>query len=114
VNLSVHITDTASGVPAANVRIALRRSTVSGWMDLAQGHTGPDGFLAVWSGESCGSTFRLEFDLDRYYSILGSVPLFPRAITVFRASDSDEDLHLFLLISPNLLLTYRGSADEPA
>jgi 5-hydroxyisourate hydrolase len=112
VNLSVHVTDTASGVPAANVRVALRRSTMSGWMDLAEGHTGLDGQLTVWSGASCGSTFRLECDLDRYYSILGSIPLFPRGIVVFRVGDSDEDLHLILLISPSLLLTYRGSADE--
>lgn len=107
--------DATFGAPADNVRVGLERTTESGWIDLAEGHTGPDGRLTVWQGKLCGSAaFRLEFDLDRYYSALGSVSLFPRAIVVFRVSDADEDLHLPLLISPSFLLTYRGSADEPA
>lgn len=112
-NLSVHVMDTAHGYPAADIRVGLRRTSLSGWIHLAEGHTGPDGALTIWQGTPCGTeTFRLEFDLDRYYSTLGSVPLFPLAIVVFRVGDTGEDLHLPLLISPNLLLTYRGSAEE--
>jgi 5-hydroxyisourate hydrolase len=107
--------DAASGLPAASMPVGLQRITVSGCLDLARGRTGTDGRLAVWHGSLCGqATFRLELDLDRYFGALGTVPLFPRAVVVLRAGDGDEDLHLTLLISPNLLLTYRDSAAEPA
>jgi 5-hydroxyisourate hydrolase len=106
--------DAAFGVPAANVKVGLRRTTVSGWINVAEMCTGPDGWLTVSLGEMYGSaTFRIEFDLDRYYSAMGSVSLFPRLIVVFRVANTDEDLHLPLLISPNLLLTYRGSGACP-
>jgi 5-hydroxyisourate hydrolase len=111
-NLSVYVMDTASGLPAACVRVGLVRVTMSGCTDLARGHTGEDGRLAVWRGPMCGpATFRLELDLDRYFATLGTIPLFPRAVVVLRACD--EDLHLTLLISPNLMFTYRASANEP-
>lgn len=113
-NLSVRVTDTTFGVPAANVQVGLQRTTVSGWVDLGNGHTGPDGRLTVWQGTVyLSATFQLEFDLDRYYSTLGCVPLFPRAVVMVRVGGTGEDLHLPVLISPNLLLTYRGSDDEP-
>jgi 5-hydroxyisourate hydrolase len=115
VDLSIHVMDTAFGVPAADVHVGLQRTTMSGWIDVAEGRTGPDGRLTVWRGTSCVSaTFRLELDLDRYYAALGSISVFPRAIVVFRVGDSDEDLRLSLLISPNLLVIYRGGVDEPA
>ena len=108
-NLSVHVTDAAHGVPAADLQVGLRRITVSGWIDLAEERTGPDGRFTALLGALYGSTtFQLELDIARYYSVLGSVPLFPRVIMLFRVGDTDEDLHLPLLISPNLLVAYRG------
>jgi 5-hydroxyisourate hydrolase len=114
VNLSVQVVETAFGVPAANLQVVLRRRTNgSGWIDLGEGHTGPDGRLTVWQGTlSASATFQLEFDIDRYYATLGSVPLFPRAIVVVRVGDTDKDLHLPMLISPNLLLTYHAPSEE--
>lgn len=113
-NLFVHVVDTEFGVPAANLHVTLRRCTAgSGWIDLGKGLTGPDGQLVVWRGTLPSSaTFRIEFGIDQYYSTLGSVSLFPEAIVVFRAGDTDDDLNLHLLISPNLLLSYRGIANE--
>jgi 5-hydroxyisourate hydrolase len=114
VNLSVYVVDTLFGVPGADIHVGLQHTTVSGWVDLAEGYTGPDGRFTVWRGSlRVSATFRLELELDRYYTTLGSVPLFPRAIVVFRVGDSGEDLHLTVLVSPNLLVTYRGSADAP-
>jgi 5-hydroxyisourate hydrolase len=113
VNLSVQVMEAAFGVPAADLQVMLRRCTTgSAWIDVGEGHTGPDGRLTLWQGTlSTPATFQLEFDIDRYYSTLGSVPLFSRAIATFRVGDTDEDLHLSVLISPNLLLAYRGSAE---
>ena len=113
-NLFVHVVETEFGVPAANLHVALRRCTGGlNWIDLGKGHTGPDGQLMAWQGTlSVPTTFWIEFDIDRFYSTLGSVPLFPKAIVVLRVGDTDDDLHLHLLISPNLLLNYRASSDE--
>lgn len=113
-NLFVHAVETEFGVPAANLHVALRRCAGgSSWTDIGKGLTGPDGRLKVWQGTlSVPTTFWIEFDIDRFYSTLGSVPLFPKAIVVLRADDTDDDLHLHLLISPNLLLNYRASSAE--
>lgn len=114
VDLSIHVMDTAFGVPAADVHVGLQRATVSGWTDIAEGYTGPDGRLTVGHDTtSVSATFRLELDLDRYYAVLGTGSAFPRGIVVFRVSDTDADLHLSLLTSPNLLVIYRDSADQP-
>jgi 5-hydroxyisourate hydrolase-like protein (transthyretin family) len=115
VNVSVRVTDTAFGGPGAGISVALQRTTLSGWIDLAKGQTDLNGRLAVWQGTlGLPATFQLEFDLDRYYAALGSVAVFHRATVVFRLSNTDEDLYLTILTSPNLVVISRGGADELA
>ncbi|PWI44837.1 hydroxyisourate hydrolase [Streptomyces sp. ICBB 8177] len=107
--LSIHITDSAFGVAAADVDVLLRCHVDGGWKDLVRGRTGADGTLAVWSGAPLESgVYQLVCDLDGYYAILGTVPLHPRAIVEFRVSDPVADLHLPLVVSSHSCLSYRG------
>ena len=42
----------------------------------------------------------------------GSVAVFHHATVVFRLGDTDEYLYPTVLASPNLVVIYRGGADE--
>jgi 5-hydroxyisourate hydrolase len=110
VKLSICVVDAVFGAPAADIPVGLQRTTVSGWIDLAKGQTGPDGRLALWQGQvELLATFQLEFDLDRYYAALGTETVFPRATVAFRAGDTRGDLYLTILTSPNLVAIYHSS-----
>jgi 5-hydroxyisourate hydrolase len=109
--LSVHITDCAFGVSAADVDVLLRRQTVGEWKEMVRGRTGPDGALAVWNGQPIeAGIYQMVVDLDAYYAILGTIPLHPRAIVEFRVLDPEADLFLPLIVSSHSCLSYRGAA----
>lgn len=108
--LSTQVIDCAFGGPAASVEVLLRHLGEGGWHEVARGRTGADGRLADWHGGSLrNGTYRLEYDLDGYYSVLGTIPLHPRAIVEFRVSDPTADLHLPLLVTPNSFYAYHGN-----
>src|SRR5580704_10375234 len=110
--LSVHVIDCAYGASAANVEVCLRRRTQEAWVDVAQGVTSVMGRLEDWhDGPLKTGTYQLQFNLDSYFAALGIIPLYPRALIEFRASDPTMDLHLPLLITPNSIQCYRG--DRP-
>ena len=107
--LSVHVLDCSYGVSAADVGVVLRRQDGSVWRDMAQGRTNSGGQLSVWSDKSIDAgTYRLDFDLDGYYGILGVAPLFPRALVEFRIADPDADLHMSLMVTSRFYLICRG------
>ncbi|MBS2532131.1 hydroxyisourate hydrolase [Catenulispora sp. NF23] len=111
--LSVHVIDSAFGLPAAEVRVVLRRVRDTERVDLATGLTGSDGRLLIWEGDPRGTgTYELDFDLDGYYATTGNVSLFPRALLQVRITEATESLHIPLLIAPYLMLSYRGSAQH--
>jgi len=110
VRLSTQVIDCAFGAPAASVGVLLRRLAEADWHEVAHGSTGADGRLSGWHGRPLRSgTYQLEFDLDGYYSALGTIPLYPRVIVEFRVSDPTVDLHLPLLVTPNSFYVYRGN-----
>jgi 5-hydroxyisourate hydrolase len=109
--LSVHVVDCAYGVSAADVGVVLRRQIESNWRDLVAGRTGSDGRLVVWRDVAIDTgIYRLVFDLDGYYGILGTIPLYPRAIVEFRIDDPNTDMHLPLMVTSNSYLTCRSGA----
>lgn len=109
--VSVQVVDATFGMPAADVRVQLRQGEPAEWRELTHGRTGPDGRLELWRGPSLRrGTYQLECDLDGFYSAVGCVSLFPRVLMEFRLTAETEDLHLPLVISPNFVLAYRGSA----
>ncbi|MGC5334082.1 hydroxyisourate hydrolase [Micromonospora sp. DT62] len=107
--LSVEVVDCSFGMAAADVGVVLTRQVGLRWRDLASGRTGTDGRLAIWTEPTIDAgIYQLAVDLDGYYSILGAVPLHPRAVVEFRVADPDADLHLPLMVTVNSYLSYRG------
>jgi 5-hydroxyisourate hydrolase len=111
--LTTHVLDTARGIPAAGVRVALDREAAPGtWSRIAEAATDGDGrcktLLPDGSSLQAGA-YRLSFDVGPYFAGQG-VATFWREVTVeFLVRDPTAHHHVPLLVSPFGYSTYRGS-----
>jgi 5-hydroxyisourate hydrolase len=102
--VSTHVLDTASGVPARGVTVALEVLGDRGWRTLATASTDDDGRAAAL-GEASPGVHRLVFATGAY---LGREAFFPEVAVVFEVRDEPK-LHVPLLLAPHGYTTYRGS-----
>jgi 5-hydroxyisourate hydrolase len=111
--LTTHVLDTASGKPAAGVRVVLRRDGEAAV--VAEGATNADGRLDKPLLE--GTAFRngryeLTFHVGDYFRKAGiavAEPAFLDVIPLRFAIAEDAHYHVPLLVSPYGYSTYRGS-----
>ncbi|HEX2831843.1 MAG TPA: hydroxyisourate hydrolase [Thermoanaerobaculia bacterium] len=100
--ITTHVLDTATGRPAANLRITLVRGEES----LFDGVTDGDGRARVLAPEATTpGVYRITFDTGSY----NAEGFFPEASIVFRIVDASQHYHVPLLLSPFGYSTYRGS-----
>lgn len=115
--LSTHVLDTASGKPAANLRLSLLRFDENGSAILVGRHsTNRDGRTdtPLLSGATVATgRFRLSFEVGDYFRACGVElpdPPFLDVVNVdFGIADPDAAYHVPLLVSPWSYSTYRGS-----
>jgi 5-hydroxyisourate hydrolase len=114
--LTTHVLDTASGKPAAGMRIDLAVLDGNDWRHLKTLHANADGRTdepVLAEAVMTGGQFRLLFHVADYYRgkgmqlpdppFLGCVPL------CFGIADTTAHYHVPLLCSPWSYSTYRGS-----
>lgn len=110
--LSTHVLDTASGKPAAGIRIDLEQQSGSTWSQVGQGTTDKDGRAKGLVTSNAGlpaGTYRLTFHTKDYFATSGKPSFYPYAAIVFVLGSTDEHYHVPLLISGFGYSTYRGS-----
>lgn len=106
--LSVQVADGAFGIAASGLSFRLSRHANGDWHTVAAGTAQSDGSLCGWHGDELpAGTYRIEADLDGYYTDLGIVPFNPRLIIEFRITDTTSDLLIPVLITGNSHLVYR-------
>jgi 5-hydroxyisourate hydrolase len=111
--LTTHVLDTASGKPAAGVRVVLRRDGEVAV--LAEGTTNSDGRLnkpLLESGAFQIGSYELTFHVGDYFRKAGAAladPAFLDIIPLRFAIAEDAHYHVPLLVSPYGYSTYRGS-----
>jgi 5-hydroxyisourate hydrolase len=111
------VLDTSIGRPAAGVGVVLERGgKASGWQVIGDGATDADGRVRALLGDSKrleAGTYRLVFDTRRYFDGRGVRAFYPTVIVIFEVSEdlvnSQERVHIPLLLSPFGYTTYRGS-----
>lgn len=101
--LSTHVLDSASGEPAAGMRVHLSRAGADGWQLVAEQETDEGGRVAGF-GELAGGRYRLGFETGEYGN-----PMFPIVHVVFNVDEERPHYHVPLLLSPFGYSTYRGS-----
>ena len=107
-SLSTHVLDTARGVPAAGIEVAL--IAVAGAKELARGVTSEDGRVAAPFGGLLGpGVYELRFFVRAYFE-RHQLPTFYDWIPIrFTIHDASQHHHVPLLLSPYGYSTYRGS-----
>ena len=114
--LTTHVLDTAQGIPAAGVRIVLKRVEGDERIALDSAITNRDGRVdqPLLEGEDfMAGTYELVFDVDEYFRrqpVSVAKPAFLDVVTIrFTVSDAKSHYHVPLLVSPWAYSTYRGS-----
>ena len=111
--LTTHVLDTASGKPAAGVRVVLRRD--GDVAVLAEGATNADGRIdrPLLEGAAFKTgRYELTFHVGDYFRASGaklSDPAFLDLVPLRFAIAEDAHYHVPLLVSPYGYSTYRGS-----
>ena len=104
-SLSTHVLDTASGRPAAGLRIVLESADGS---VLAEGITDDDGRIGDLAGDLVAEDHVLRFDTGGWFAGLGTTAFYPEVVVTFTVG-GDDHYHVPLLLSPFGYSTYRGS-----
>ncbi|WP_224501415.1 hydroxyisourate hydrolase [Celeribacter litoreus] len=114
--LTTHVLDTAKGLPAEGIQIALFRLTGEDREKIATAVTNSDGRTdapILPAGDFVTGTYELVFyagDYLRSTGQAGAEPLFLDEIPLrFGISDPESHYHVPLLLSPFSYSTYRGS-----
>ncbi|MCP4979568.1 MAG: hydroxyisourate hydrolase [Gammaproteobacteria bacterium] len=113
--LTTHVLDTARGLPAAGVEIALYRVN-SELQQLKCDRTNADGRLnnpILDADEFITGVYELVFQAGEYFrgqDLEISEPLFVDEVVLrFGINDANQHYHVPLLVSPWAYSTYRGS-----
>jgi len=111
-HLTTHVLDTASGQPAAGLRVLLRRGNAA--QVLADATTDADGRAGpLIAGDAFKpGTYELTFHVGDYFRSHGTAladPAFLDVVPVRFSIAEARDTHVPLLISPYGYSTYRGS-----
>jgi 5-hydroxyisourate hydrolase len=112
-SLTTHVLDTASGKPAAGVRVVLRRADAPAI--VTEDKTNADGRLdkPLLDGEAFKpGQYEFAFHIGDYFRAQGASladPAFLDVVPVRFAAAAGRDYHLPLLVSPFGYSTYRGS-----
>jgi 5-hydroxyisourate hydrolase len=112
-HLTIHVLDTASGKPAAGMRVALRRADTPSV--LVEAVTNADGRLDKPLLDGAAFTpgpYEIAFHVGDYFRESGAAladPAFLDIVPVRFAAAAGRDYHVPLLISPYGYSTYRGS-----
>jgi len=111
--ITTHVLDTARGMPAQDVPVALEYSTDGkDYARLASSATNADGRVADLlpaDHQLAPGIYRLTFDTKTYLSGQRSPVFFPAVSIAFEITTPDSHYHGPLLLSPFGYSTYRGS-----
>jgi 5-hydroxyisourate hydrolase len=114
--LTTHVLNIAAGIPAAGMRIDLRRKEAGSSTLISTSRTNADGrcpapLLDGAALESGG--YSLIFHVSDYFRSLNvslaEPPFLDEVVVDFGISDSAQNYHVPLLVSPWSYSTYRGS-----
>ncbi|WP_299143629.1 hydroxyisourate hydrolase [uncultured Tateyamaria sp.] len=114
--LTTHVLDTARGLPAAGIKIALYRVSGNSHRKIAEAETNADGRTdtpILPQGKFKAGQYELIFFCGDYidaHGLNGEAVKFLDQIPIrFGISDEDAHYHVPLLLSPFGYSTYRGS-----
>ena len=100
--ISTQVIDTSIGRPAAGVPVVLDYFVSSGWQETGTGVTDTDGIIEQFGEHDSPGTnlqsgiYRLTYDIAAYQTD----PFFPTINVIFEITQTADDCHLALHLSP--------------
>ena len=114
--LTTHVIDTASGRPAAGLRIDLYRRDGDSRTQVLSVVTNDDGRVdapLMEGGDMAAGRYEIVFQAAAYLRTAGTalpeVPFLDEIVIAFGIDNPDQHYHVPLLFSPYGYSTYRGS-----
>ena len=111
--ITTHVLDTARGRPASGVGVRLEvRDATGSWRPVGEGVTDTDGRLrTLMSADATllAGSYRLIFDVEKYFKSQGVAAFYERVTIEFLASAGESHYHVPMLLSPYGYSTYRGT-----
>jgi 5-hydroxyisourate hydrolase len=108
VTMPVRVIDGMYGRPAEGMPVRLERDIDGRWAEQARVLTDGTGRVSRWPGSvTVPGIYRLEFDLDAYFSTLGITPLYPVITMVIRLSNASRRNRISLLVMPSACVSYQ-------
>ena len=107
--ITTHVLDSAFGVPARGVTVALQKRSREGWAAVGKGETDDDGRIPELGPQNVeAGVYRLTFATGDYFAASGRRTFYPEVTVVFEVTGR-EHYHVPILLSPFAYSTYRGS-----
>ncbi|NHB58273.1 hydroxyisourate hydrolase [Acinetobacter shaoyimingii] len=110
--LSVHVLNTETGLPSANVDVVLEAQQGDKWVKLNEDKTNADGRISELypkETELRKGVYRVTFKTGDWFKAQNKRSFFPEVPVVFVIDGSLEHYHIPLLLSSYGYSTYRGS-----
>ena len=114
--LTTHVLDTASGIPAQDMRVDLHEASGARVVALVTIRTDGDGRAphALLEGEALrAGCYELHFHVADYFrnrgAVLAEPPFLDVVVVRFGIAEPERHYHVPLLVSPWSYSTYRGS-----
>jgi hydroxyisourate hydrolase len=107
--LTTHVLDTATGLPAAGVRVELFRQEAAGPVKVAEALTNADGRTdapLLAPADFVAGSYELRFHVGAHFGGTGFLDVVPIRV---RLAAGQGHYHVPLLCSPWSYATYRGS-----
>jgi 5-hydroxyisourate hydrolase len=104
--ITTHVLDVGRGRPAAGIAVTLEQ----GDDVIGTGTTDDDGRITSMGPDRVAAgTYRLRFAIGAYYEAQAIDHFHPEVTVDFAVGESDQHVHVPLLLSPFSYSTYRGS-----
>lgn len=111
--LTIHVLNTAMGVPGANMDLSLYRQdpSANAWTLITTGITNEDGRCPglIKKELFTAGVYKLRFETGQYWASMGETTLYPYVEIAFTINDPEQKYHIPLLLSRFSYSTYRGS-----
>ena len=109
--LTTHVLDTSTGIPAKDISIKLQTLRNNTWQTIAQGITNADGRIPDLLPQDRNlkpDSYKMVFDTGSYYKRQNLKTFYPEVEILFNTFD-ETHYHVPLLLNPFGYSTYRGS-----
>ncbi len=102
--------DGTYGRPAVGISVRLDRDIEGTWTEQQRDTTDEEGDVSrLRDIQFVQGVYRLEFDLDSYFSSMGITPFYPTVSMKIRVADPGQSYYISLVITPSAYYTYRAA-----